>query len=122
MLYAGGMLPGLFALPAGLGDVLVAILAPIVALAYARNPSQSTGSVLAWNLLGIADLIVAVATGFATSPSPFQIAAFEAPNELIGTFPLVLIPVYLVPLWIVLHMASLAKLWREAAHAAVQSA
>src|SRR5919204_6176347 len=31
VLYAGGHLPGLFALPAGLGDILVGVLAPVAA-------------------------------------------------------------------------------------------
>jgi hypothetical protein len=109
-LWAAGRLPGQFALPAGLGDLAVGLLAPVVAWAYARHPSEHTGSVLAWNLFGIADLVVAVATGFLTAPSPFQLLALDAPNVLIDRFPLVLIPVFLVPLSIVLHLASLRKL------------
>ncbi len=42
VLYAEGRMPGLFALPAGLGDVLVTGLAPVVAWAHARNPRSST--------------------------------------------------------------------------------
>ena len=66
--------------------------------------------VRAWNLLGIADLVVAVTTGFLSSPSPFQMLAFDRPNELISAFPLAMIPVFLVPLSILLHFASLHKL------------
>jgi hypothetical protein len=36
--------------------------------------------------------------------------AFDAPNELISAFPLVMVPVFLVPLSILLHLASLKKL------------
>ncbi len=39
ILYATGKLPGLFAWPAGLGDVLVGVLAPVVAIAYRRGPA-----------------------------------------------------------------------------------
>jgi len=53
---------------------------------------------------------VAVTLGFLTSPSPFQVAAFDRPSVLIGMFPLVLIPVFAVPLSILLHIASLQKL------------
>jgi hypothetical protein len=111
-LFAAGGLPGLFALPAGLGDLAVGLLAPIVATAYARKPNERAGSVLAWNIFGIADLVVAVAIGFATAPSPVQLVALDSPNVLISAFPLVLIPVFLVPLSILLHLASLAKLRR----------
>jgi hypothetical protein len=110
VLYAGGHLPGLFALPAGIGDVLVGILAPFAAAAYARSPEGAIGRVRLWNLFGIADLVIAVTMGFLTSPSPFQVAAFDRPSELIAMFPLVLIPVFAVPLSILLHFASLQKL------------
>jgi len=41
-----------------------------------------------------------------------QLVALDSPNVLISAFPLVLIPVFLVPLSILLHLASLAKLRR----------
>jgi hypothetical protein len=112
ILYASDQMPGLFAWPAGVGDVIVGLLAPVVALAYARR--RNAGLVTAWNVFGIIDLVVAVTTGFITSPS--TLFTYEPPNELINVFPLVLIPVYLVPLSVLLHLASLAKLHRELAH------
>lgn len=120
VLYASNRLPGLFAWPAGAGDVAVGLLAPMVALAFVRNPQRHSGTVLMWNVFGIADLIVAVGTGFLTSPSPFQLFAFDHPNELISAFPLVLVPTFLVPTFLVplsvlLHFASLTKLGRAAA-------
>jgi hypothetical protein len=110
VLYAEGRLPGAFALPAGCGDVLIGLLAPIIGIAVARQWRGSTSLLRAWNLLGIADLVVAVSTGFLSSPSPFQMLAFDRPNELITAFPLAIIPVFLVPLSILLHLASLHKL------------
>ena len=115
VLYAGGHLPGLFALPAGVFDVLVGIFAPSVAASFARSAEGSEGRVRLWNLLGIADLVIAVTLGFLTSPSPLQIAAFDRPNVLIAMFPLALIPVFAVPLSILLHIASLKKLSQDAA-------
>ena len=113
VLYAGGHLPGVFALPAGLGDMLVGTLAPLVAVSFARSPEHSVRRVRLWNLLGIADLVIAVTIGFLTSPSPFQIAAFDRPSALIAMFPLSLIPVFAVPLSILLHIASLQKLRQD---------
>src|ERR1700722_19328361 len=109
-LYAGGWLPGAFAWPAGVGDVIVGLLAPVVGVAYMRAVRGSTGLLWAWNLLGIADLVVAVTTGLLTSPSPLQLLALDRPNELIGSFPLAMIPVFLVPLALLLHLLSLQKL------------
>jgi hypothetical protein len=65
---------------------------------------------LSWNVVGILDLVVAVATGFLSSPGPFQVLALENPNLLITTFPLVLVPLYAVPLSILLHLAALKRL------------
>lgn len=113
-LYAIGQLPGAFALPAGLGDLATGLVAPVVGIAYARSPRAQAGRLRAWNWFGIADLVVAVGTGFLTSPSPFQLFSLDKPNELISAFPLVLIPVFLVPLSVLLHFASLWKLRRVA--------
>ena len=112
-----GRLPAVFALPAGLGDVAVGLLAPVVALAYARGAQGREALARAWNLLGLADLAVAVTVGFLSSPSPFQMLAFDAPNELISAFPLVMVPVFGVPLSVILHVASLVKLGRHSPRA-----
>ena len=115
ILLASGSMPRVFALPAGAGDVAVGLIAPVAALAFTRGWAGSAELVRAWNLLGLADLAVAVTTGFLSSPSPLQLFAFDNPNTLITAFPLVLIPVFLVPLAVLLHFASLAKLgWKQA--------
>jgi hypothetical protein len=113
MLYAAGKFPGLFALPAGLGDVAVGLSAPFVALAYARAPGENGGAVRAWNILGLLDLVVAVTMGFLTSPSALAPIEVHPTSELITMMPMVMIPVYMVPLSILLHIASLVKLRRE---------
>jgi hypothetical protein len=114
VLYAGGRMPGAFALPAGIGDVITGLSAPFVAAAYARGSRGSARRLRIWNLFGIVDLVVAVTTGFLTSPSPLQMLAFDRPNTLISMFPLALVPVFLVPLAILLHLASLVKLQAQA--------
>jgi hypothetical protein len=114
LLNAQGRLPFLFAVPAGAGDVAVGLLAPVVALAYARGVAGRDALVRGWNVLGLLDLAVAITTGFLTSPSAFQAFSFDAPNELISAFPLVMVPVFAVPLAVILHVASLIKLSRDA--------
>ena len=113
-----GKLPALFAWPAGVGDIAIGLLAPVVGLAYARAPREAAGLVRAWNVLGILDLVVAVSTGFITAPSLFQPIEVQPTSELMTMFPMVLIPVFLVPVSIVLHIASLTKLHRDQAREA----
>jgi hypothetical protein len=117
LMYAQGRMPGAFALPAGGGDVAIGLLAPVVAVAYARGVPGREVLVAGWNLLGLVDLANAIATGFLTSPSPLQMLSLDAPNWLISDFPLVLVPVFGVPLAILLHVASLIKLSRSPATA-----
>lgn len=114
ILYTSGKLPALFALPAGIGDMAIGLLAPIVGVAYARAPRQAESLVAGWNVFGILDLMIAIGTGFATAPSLIQPIEVLPTSDLMTVLPMVLIPVYLVPLSIVLHLASLAKLRREA--------
>ena len=114
-LYAAHLLPGLFALPAGAGDVTVGILAAAIGIGATGGRQLPPRTVLRWNLLGIADLIVAITTGFLTAPSAFQMFALDRPNELISMFPLILIPTFLVPLAILLHIISLIQLRRATA-------
>jgi hypothetical protein len=109
-LYSRGLLPGAFAWPAGIGDIIVGLLAPVAGIAYMRGARGSAGLLRAWNLLGLADLVVAVTTGFLTSPSPLQLLSLDRPNELISAFPLAMIPAFLVPFSVLLHLASLQKL------------
>ena len=115
VLFSVHLLPGMFALPAGVGDVTVGLLAAAIAIGATGGRQLNPKTVLRWNLLGIADLIVAVSAGFLTSPSAFQMFAFDRPNELISAFPLVLIPTFLVPLAILLHIISLIQIGRAAA-------
>ena len=113
ILSATGTLPRLFALPAGLGDTVIGLSAPVVGLAYARAPHKAAGLVAAWNVLGLLDLIDALGLGFLTAPSRYALEV-QPTSDLMTVLPLVLIPVYLVPLFFVLHLASLTKLRREA--------
>ena len=105
LLHAVGQLPGIFALPAGFGDVLVGLAALLIGTRCAGNDQLVT----LWNWFGISDLVVALATGFLSAPSRFQMFSLDAPDFLIGSFPLVMIPIFVVPLSIVLHLASLTK-------------
>jgi hypothetical protein len=102
VLWGAGHLPGAFALPAGIGDVATGLAAPIVGYTIARWPDKLR-DVVWWNAFGIADLVVAVTTGFLTSPGVTQLLALDAPNRLITAYPLALVPLYAVPVSLILH-------------------
>jgi hypothetical protein len=112
ILLGAGQLPREFALPAGTGDVIVGLLALPVAWAARTGSRRALMSAYVWNGLGILDFIVAIATGFLSSPSRIQLLALDHPNLIASAYPLVLIPVFLVPLSSILHGLCLWKIRR----------
>jgi hypothetical protein len=110
----GGAIPGVFALPAGIGDMLVGALALPVALYIAWGAAGGRTAGVVWNILGIADLALAVSLGFLSSPGPLQMIALDQPNLLATTYPIVMTPAFAVPLSLILHGLSLWQLRRGA--------
>lgn len=117
VLYLQGFMPGEFALPAGIGDVAVGLLALYVAGKLAENFGKNRRLAIMWNGLGLFDLFIAVSMGFATAPGPFQMIAHDTPNLLVGLHPIILIPLFAVPSSAILHFLSLKQI---ALHAEVK--
>jgi hypothetical protein len=108
-LYAYGVLPGLFAFPAGLGDMAVGIAAPWIALGLAHHPSfAASRRFVIWNIMGIIDLIVAVTMGALCSGFLPGLVG-KVTTSPMAQLPLVLIPAYLVPFFIMLHFTALSQ-------------
>ena len=82
-----------------------------VPCAYIADGHHRTASAAAWvrrtNIAGLADFAVALGTGFLSAPGAIQFLALDRPNELIGLYPLVLIPVFAVPVFIGVHILSI---------------
>ena len=114
VLWGMGRLPGVFALPAGIGDVTVGVLAVVIAARLGAGRPSARAAVFGWNIFGLLDFVVALATGFLTSPGPLQLLSLDRPNLLATAYPLAMIPTFLVPLSIILHGISLWKLHRHA--------
>ncbi|MGH3382985.1 MAG: hypothetical protein ACRDO1_00250 [Nocardioidaceae bacterium] len=102
-------LPPGFAVPAGIGDVLVGLLAPVVGYALWRRQSRR-GLGIAFNALGLLDLVVAIPLGLLHAPGRLQLIVTEPTAGIMGMFPMALIPTFVVPLAILLHVASLRLL------------
>jgi hypothetical protein len=108
ILMTQGRLPGLFALPAGIGDVLVAATAPWVGRS-ADTPRGSRRAII-WNCLGLTDLVVAIALGVMTNPGAAHVFDTVPSSVAMTQFPMALIPTFLVPLAMTLHVISLWQL------------
>jgi hypothetical protein len=109
VLLALDRLPTGFALPAGGGDVLVGLLAPVVAYALWRRPDRRVLGI-AFNVLGLLDFAAAIPLGVMHAPGQLQVFATEPTAEIMGLLPMALIPTFVVPLATVLHIASIRLL------------
>jgi hypothetical protein len=112
VLLSFGLLPAAFALPAGLGDVAIGVTAPFIARTMeGQSRFRSRRLFVIWQLLGVLDLVVAVGVG-ATLRTFAPVAGGLANGELMvvmSQLPLSLIPAFAVPLFVILHVASLAQ-------------
>lgn len=108
-----GQLPGLWALPAGTGDVLTGLFAVPAATALASGTAQGRKAAILWNIFGLADFVVAITLGLITTPGPFQLIVPESPSVGLDGYPNVLTPAFVVPSSILLHALSLRQLRRR---------
>jgi hypothetical protein len=108
--WASGTAPGVFALPAGIGDVLTGLLAVPVAIAVGSGTSESRRAAIAWNIFGLLDFAIALSIGFAIA---FRLIDTGGASATGGVYPAVMIPAFAVPTWIMLHALSLRQLSRR---------
>ena len=105
-----GGLPAAFALPTGIGDLAIGLTAPFVAARVRDGAPRARETAILWNVLGIADLVVAVTLGTLTTPGPLHVAALGAPSVGIISMPLVLITSIAVPFSLLIHLIGLHRL------------
>jgi hypothetical protein len=106
--YLLGKLPGEFAIPEGVGDVVAAAFAlPLARALHRKRPVR--GYFLLWNIFGLIDLISAITVGILFSQGSFGILRTGVSTAFMTAFPVNVIPTFFVPLFILLHMLALAR-------------
>jgi hypothetical protein len=108
--WAYGVAPGVFALPAGIGDLLTGLFAVPAAIALASGGRESRRAAIAWNVFGLADFAIALSIGIAISLHVIETGFASATG---GLYPVALIPAFAVPSSIMLHLLSLRQLSRS---------
>lgn len=105
ILHGRGELPWAFAVPGGWGDIAAASAAMLVGVF--ADPTRRGGrlAILAWNVLGFADILMVVATAVRLATTDPQ--SMSALLRL----PLSLLPTFLVPIIIATHVLIFARLW-----------
>ena len=111
--YDAGRLPAPFAPSAGWGDVLAGIFAIPVAILVARQTIGWRPIAFFWTLFAIVDLILAIGFGVTSAyDSPFRIFAGGPDTTMMSQLPMFLIPGFLVPVFILTHIAVFVRLAR----------
>lgn len=102
LLFQDGVLPRAFAVPSGVGDVIVAAMALPVALAPLSDATRQRAIVI-WNVVGFVGLLLAVISAFRLN--------LDTPLELraLTRLPLSLWPTLLAPLMLVSHVVIFAR-------------
>jgi len=104
-LYRRGELPYAFAVPGGIGDIIVATLALILILAPIPSAARLRAFTI-WNMLGLVDILLVVASAIRLNlAGPLQMRALTY-------LPLSLLPTFLVPLIIATHVVIFVRLAR----------
>lgn len=101
-----GTLSPRFAVPAGYGDILVAALALCLILIGPPTTKGPHGFYLAWNSLGLVDILLVV-----SNAARVGMSNPESMRALLG-FPLNLLPTFLVPVIITSHLILFRRLCR----------
>jgi hypothetical protein len=87
----------------------IALVAPWMAVGLLMRPRFVVSrTFVAWHILGILDLVIAVSLG-ALVPLVMGQSAGAVDTSIMGRWPLVFIPAYFVPAFIILHLAALAQ-------------
>jgi hypothetical protein len=111
---AAGRMSGPFPYSAGIGDIITGLFALPVERLAARNPRDAR--VLGWNIFGTLDLIAAVSLGITSANgSPLQLIHAGAGSAAMTTLPWALIPLVLVPTFLIGHVLVFAHMRAAAA-------
>lgn len=110
-LYLQGQVPRLMTFEGGNLDILAGLSAlPIAWLAFHKEELVRPRLLLAWNVICLGLLANIVVRALLSAPLPFQKLAFDQPNVAILHFPFIWLPVFIVPVVLFSHLASILKL------------
>src|SRR5215469_4463933 len=111
ILHAQGRLAAPFAPSAGWGDIIAGAGAIPLAALLVWKGAAPRGLLRVWNAIGALDLIVAVSLGaLSATGTPFRVFTEAPSTAAMGTLPWVLIPAFLVPVFLLSHLAIAVRL------------
>lgn len=113
MMYVATVLPVQLTFEGRNWDILAGITAVIVGYFCFTRKRWSHRVVFWWNLFGLALLFNVVITGILSAPFPFRVFMNEPANTIMGHFPFVWLPGFVVPVAMCMHVLSIRQLLRK---------
>lgn len=106
-----GLIPLSFGIPGGVGDVLAAATAPIIAIGLRGGMQPRTA--LIWHVAALCHLLLAIILGSLTSPVP-RVLGGSGSSQVLHYFPFGMIPMFVGPVLISTHLAVIVHLMERA--------
>ncbi|WP_416866060.1 MAG: hypothetical protein ACMVP2_27945 [Imperialibacter sp.] len=111
MLFMQNLLPAQMTFEGRNWDILVGLTAIPAGLVCFGQHRFKTSFAIAWNIGGLLLLLNIVTVAVLSMPTPFRVFMNDPANEIVATFPFVLLPGILVPLAFSLHVLSLRQVF-----------
>lgn len=104
-LWSLGLAPRLITLEGGNVEILIAVTAPIAAWLVTRGPTARRLAWV-WNLAGLLSLGNVVVRAVLSAPGPLNLIHAEVADMAILTWPFTLVPGFMAPLAMMLHIVA----------------
>jgi hypothetical protein len=105
--YQQHVLPGLFALPTGVLDVLFASTSFFVAARLVSADGKAKPGFFAWHILGLVALAISAITAILTSSTRFGLVHDGFTSQPLTWFPMSLVPTFVGPMVLIFHLLAL---------------
>ena len=106
---SNGELPAHFILPVGVPDFFVGLTAPVLGYRLYKGQAVSRSLLVGWNVFGAALFLSAPVLLHLSLPGPLQVYFTGPTTAEVFEFPMALVPTFLVPMFMLMHMGILWK-------------
>ena len=97
-----GNLTAVFAGPTAVGDLLIGITAPVMALALRKGGARTWAIAITWQALGVTDLVYALTLGIISGGATYVLSSY-----------LIVIPTVGVPIAFIVHFVAIRTLMKR---------
>jgi hypothetical protein len=113
LLFLNGLVPQIMTFEGRNFDILAGLTAPLVAyFGYTKN-KLGKSILLFWNAISLVLLFNIVANAALSTPTDFQIFAFDQPNIGVLYFPFIWLPAFIVPVVLLSHLVCIRQLLKR---------